>query len=248
MNPFFMTWGFIALFCAAGGAAASSEPQFATGQHRYHLDVSSPKKIQGGYLLFLPKEYGKDRKLWPTILFLHGAGERGDDLGILGRIALPMVLEERDDFPFIVISPQCPKGRTWSNEFLVALLDEIVSKYRVDTDRIYLTGLSMGGNGTWNLAMECPGRFAAIAPVCGWGDTSRVSVLRDVPVWVFHGELDTSVPVARGREIAEALVKAGGNVKTTLYPGRGHDCWHETYNDPVLYEWLLRHKKSDQGK
>jgi len=146
MNPFFMTWGFIALFCAAGGAAASSEPQFATGQHRYHLDVSSPKKIQGGYLLFLPKEYGKDRKLWPTILFLHGAGERGDDLGILGRIALPMVLEERDDFPFIVISPQCPKGRTWSNEFLVALLDEIRGSDASRAEYVYTPELVVRGS------------------------------------------------------------------------------------------------------
>lgn len=228
--------------------ASHSEPKFSTGQHPYYLDVSVPKRIQGGYLLYLPKDYGEKEILRPTILFLHGAGERGDDLGILGRIALPMVLEERDDFPFIVISPQCPKGQTWSNEFLITLLRDIVARYRVDPDRIYLSGLSMGGNGTWNLAMEYPDTFAAIAPVCGWGNSNLVSRIKDIPVWVFHGELDTSVPIASGKEVVDALVKIGGNVKTTFYPGRGHDCWHETYNDPILYEWFLQHKKSDRGK
>jgi len=233
---------------SAPGAIYPAEPRVVTGQHPYYLDIAAPKKIQGGYLLFLPKDYGKENVLWPAILFLHGAGERGDDLGILGRIALPMVLEERDDFPFIVISPQCPRGQGWSNDFLIALLDDITARFRIDPNRIYLTGLSMGGNGTWNLAMERPDLFAAIAPVCGWGDKNLVSRVKDVPVWVFHGELDTSVPIARGKEVVEALEKIGGNVKTSFYPGRGHDCWHETYNDPILYEWFLRQNKSDRRK
>ena len=111
MNPSITKYSFAFLFFAILTTPSFPESPPLTGQHPYHLDVTTPKKIQGGYLLFLPKDYGKDKKLWPTILFLHGAGERGDDLGILGRIALPMVLEERDDFPFIVISPQCPKGQ-----------------------------------------------------------------------------------------------------------------------------------------
>jgi len=226
-----------------------SETNFQTGQHPYQLDTTISKRITGGYLLYLPKDYEKDKiGLWPVILFLHGAGERGDDLGILGRIALPMVLDERDDFPFIVISPQCPKNQRWSTEFLSTLLDDIIARYRVDTDRIYLTGLSMGGYGTWDLAIEYPDRFAACAPVCGGGNPHLVSRVKDVPIWIFHGELDTSVPVIRGKEMFEALTKIGGNVKATFYPGRGHDCWHETYNDPVLYEWFLQHSRQDRGK
>lgn len=233
------------LLCATLSTTSFSESRFLTGQHPYHLDKAG---IKGGYLLFLPKDYGKEEKLWPTILFLHGAGERGDDLGILGRIALPMVLEERDDFPFIVISPQCPKGQRWSNEFLITLLDDIVARYRVDPNRIYLTGLSMGGNGTWNLAIEYPDKFAALAPVCGWGNSDMVSRIKDIPVWVFHGELDTSVPIEKGKEIVEALAEISSNVKTSIYPGRGHDCWHETYNDPILYEWFLQHRREDYDK
>jgi len=227
---------------------SSSESHFLTGQHPYYLDKTTTKRIKGGYLLFLPKDYGKEEKLWPTILFLHGAGERGDDLGILVRIALPMVLEERDDFPFIVISPQCPKDQRWSNEFLITLLDDIVARYRVDPNRIYLTGLSMGGYGTWSLALEYPDRFAAFAPVCGWGESQLVDRVKDIPLWAFHGELDTSVPIERGKEVVEALEKIGGNVKATFYLGRGHDCWHETYNDPILYEWFLQHRRKDNEK
>ena len=236
------------LLCATLSSTSFSESRFLTGQHPYYLDKAIPKGIKGGYLLFLPKDYGKEEKLWPTILFLHGAGERGDDLGILGRIALPMVLEERDDFQFIVISPQCPKGQRWSNEFLITLLDDIVARYRVDPNRIYLTGLSMGGNGTWNLAIEYPDKFAALAPVCGWGDSELVSRIKDIPIWVFHGELDTSVPIEKGKNIVETLAKISSNLKTTFYPGRGHDCWHETYNDPILYEWFLQQNRKDREK
>ena len=243
MNSLISRYFLAVLLCAAVSTISSAESHVLTGQHPYHLDKAISKRITGGYLLFLPKDYEKDGRLWPTILFLHGAGERGDDLGILGRIALPMVLEERDDFPFIVISPQCPRGQRWSNEFLITLLDDIIAGYRVDPSRIYLTGLSMGGYGTWNLAFEYPDRFAALAPVCGGGNRYLVSRVKDVPIWIFHGELDTSVPVVRGKEMFEALEKIGGNLKTTFYPGRGHDCWHETYNDPILYEWFLQHRR-----
>ena len=239
-----------ALLLLTISTAVFSDSQDLTGQHPFYLDKTTPKEISGGYLLYLPRDYGKDDRTWPTILFLHGAGERGDDLGILGRIALPMILEEQDDFPFIVISPQCPRGQRWSNDFLITLLDDIVERYRVDTDRMYLTGLSMGGNGTWNLAFEYPDRFAAIAPVCGWGDSKLVSRVRGIPTWIFHGELDTSVPVKGGTDKVEAIEKDGSKVRSTFYPGRGHDCWHETYNDPVLYDWFLQHKRSgrDNGK
>ena len=250
MKMAFIGYCALVLLMVSASTTVMSETQVMTGQHPFYLDKTTPKRITGGYLLFLPRDYGKDDRLWPTILFLHGAGERGDDLGILGRIALPMVLEERDDFPFIVISPQCPRGIRWSNDFLITLLDDIVARYRVDTDRVYLTGLSMGGIGTWDLAFEYPDRFAALAPVCGRGDSKQVSRVKEIPTWVFHGELDTSVPVEGGKVMVDALEKIGGRVRSTFYAGRGHDCWHETYNDPVLYDWFLQHRRgdSDNGK
>ncbi len=100
----------------------------------------------------------------------------------------------------------------------------------------------------WNLAIEYPDKFAAHAPVCGWGNSDMVSRIKDIPVWVFHGELDTSVPIKKGKEIVEALAEISSNVKTSIYPGRGHDCWHETYNDPILYEWFLQHRRENYDK
>ena len=124
------------------------------------------------------------------------------------------------------------------------LVDEIIKKYEVDTSRIYLTGLSMGGFGTWSLASMHPERFAAIAPICGGGESRRVArSLKNMPVWAFHGEKDTVVPAERSKEIVEALKANGGNVKLTLYPEVGHDSWTRTYDNPKLYEWFLKHSR-----
>jgi predicted peptidase len=203
------------------------------------------------YLLFLPKEYGADTdKTWPLILFLHGMGERGDDLELIKKHGLPKILDEVDDFEFIVVSPQCPDDSFWPAETgaLNALLDEVVATYAVDVSRVYLTGLSMGGYGTWRLAVEFPERFAAIAPICGGaifysGLAERIEVLRDVPVWAFHGARDRTVPLAESADLVYALKKCGGTVKFTIYPDAEHDSWTETYANPELYEWFLQHSR-----
>ena len=211
------------------------------------------RTVQFRYLLFLPKGYGAEPdKRWPLILFLHGMGERGDDLERIKKHGLPKILntDAGDDFEFMVVSPQCPSDTVWSSQVagLSALLDEIVKTRAVDTNRIYLTGLSMGGFGTWHLACEYPERFAAIAPICGGmarvvGASDKVCALKGVPAWVFHGARDRTVPLAESADLVSALKACGGDVEFTIYPDAEHDSWTETYENPGLYQWFPRHTR-----
>ncbi len=199
-------------------------------------------KVHLRYLLYLPNDYDKKGN-WPLMLFLHGAGERGDNLELVKKHGPPKLIEEGKAFPFVVVSPQCPEDRWWEPVSLSALLDEIVGKYKIDKDRIYVTGLSMGGFGTWSLATYAPRRFAAIVPICGGGEPITAQMLASVPAWVFHGGKDPVVPLARSQGMVDAMKRAGGNVKFTVYPDAGHDSWSETYANPKLYDWLLVQKR-----
>ncbi len=216
------------------------------GQHpEVFQDVTDPN-LHCQYLFFIPEDYGKKDELWPLILFLHGAGERGSDLELVKKHGIPKIVETQKDFPFIVVSPQCPEESWWTDEIetLKALLDETISQYKVDKHRIYLTGLSMGGYGTWSLASAYPEYFAAIVPICGGGETSMGPKLRKVPVWAFHGAKDTIVPVQKSVEMVEAVKAAGGDAKLTVYPDAQHDSWTQTYNNQELYDWLLAHRRA----
>ena len=205
------------------------------------------------YLLFLPKGYeAKGEKRWPLILFLHGAGERGTDVWKVAIHGPGKYAAAHPEFPFIVVSPQCPEHQVWSRDVLLALLDDIAATYAVDTNRIYLTGLSMGGYGTWDLGLTYPERFAAIAPICGGGQIISVKLasggkgqaLKTLGVWAFHGGKDPVVPLAESQRMVDALKKAGvPDVKLTVYPEAQHDSWTETYKNPELYEWLLKHER-----
>ena len=201
-------------------------------------------KITMKYLLYLPRDYEKNES-WPLMLFLHGSGERGEDLEKVKLHGPPHLVQEGREFPFIVVSPQCPNGRWWEPVELAALLDEMVEKYKVDKDRIFVTGLSMGGFGTWSMAAYQPDRFAAIVPICGGGEPFTAKLFSKVPVWVFHGAKDTAVPLERSEKMVEALKKSGStNVQFTVYPDGGHaDAWTRAYTDPKLYEWLLQQKR-----
>jgi predicted peptidase len=201
------------------------------------------------YLLFLPRRYA-ERRRWPLILFLHGSGERGDDLELVKRHGVPRVVEDDPSLPFVAISPQCPAGGRWHLylKTLGALLDDAAARYAVDPDRICLTGLSMGGYGTWHLAARYPDRFAAIAPICGGGLRSRgfpekARALRGVPVWAFHGARDANVPVEETQRLVDVLRDCGGDVRLTIYPDAGHDAWTRTYADPRLFEWMLAQRR-----
>lgn len=211
--------------------------------------------VRADYLLFLPKDYdARSGKRWPTILFLHGSGERGSNVWRTIIHGPTKYIEKHPDFPFIVIIPQCPEGHKWSDEILLGILDTVSAKYAVDTNRIYLTGLSMGGYGTWSLATTYPERFAAAAPICGGegsigvvlsaANKTKAPALKTLPVWAFHGGKDNVVSVHESERMVDILKKAGdADVKLTIYPEATHNSWTETYNNPELYEWFLQHRR-----
>ncbi len=193
------------------------------------------------YLCFLPEGYGKEPKFWPCIIFLHGQCSN-DDLEKLKGFGPVKYALNHDDFPFIAVAPATANG--WNVTMVNLFLTEMSGLYRIDQDRIYLTGHSMGAHATWKIAAAYPHRFAAIAPVSGAGNPRQaIRKHLHLPTWVFHGARDTVVPVERGLQMAGALKGAGGNVKSTIYIEQGHDIWDEAYNDQQLYDWLLQHKR-----
>lgn len=193
------------------------------------------------YLTYLPQDYdsNKDKK-WPLIIYLHGKSACGDDLSKVSRYGLPFFTERGLHLDAVAVSPQCPLGKNWtSDDWLPPFLKEITGKYRIDTTRIYLTGMSLGGFGTWDLAIKYPHKFAAIVPLCGGGRPQQVCAIKDLPVWVIHGDKDEQVPISRSEEMVDALKKCGGNPKFTVLKGYPHDI-HRTYGDENLYKWMLQ--------
>jgi predicted peptidase len=224
-------------------------------QTAQHARLEKTLHFELDYLLFLPEGYdAKGEKRWPLILFLHGAGERGTNIWKVATHGPPKIAGKSPGFPFIVVSPQCPEGETWSDHAILALLDEILRTHAVDPKKVYLTGLSMGGYGTWSLGMKYPERFAAIAPVCGGGEPIHIHLasrtkeraLTGLGVWAFHGAKDPVVPVVESERMIAALKKAGvKDVKLTIYPKAKHDSWTETYKNQALYDWFLEHERSE---
>jgi predicted peptidase len=241
----------VLLICPAMKLKAQST-NTALSARTMKWEVSRSGEMQ--YLTYLPKEYAvAGNKRWPLMLFLHGAGERGTNLQRVTIHGPPKLLKEGRSFPFIVIAPQCPEGERWQTDSLLKLLEHVMAENRVDPGRVYLTGLSMGGYGTWKLALAYPEKFAAIVPICGGGDyidallanRTKAAALRSLPVWAFHGAKDNVVPLDESERMVNALKKAGVNdVKLTVYPEAAHDSWTETYNNPELYEWLLKQERT----
>lgn len=220
------------------------------------------------YQVYVPSAYASSMQRWPVILFLHGAGERGADGLLQTAVGLPVAIR-RDPtrYPAIIIIPQTPPDSTWIGtpaDVAIAALDQTLSEFRTDADRVYLTGLSLGGNGTWNLAYKYPDRFAAIAPVCGFVSifrqlpNSRPIIPSDtgtamfaalakrigrLPTWIVHGEIDPVVPVAESRRAADALRAAGGDVRYTEIIGGDHKVWDLTYASPQFREWLFAQRR-----
>ncbi len=222
------------------------------------------------YQVYVPAEWTGNKK-WPVILFLHGAGERGEDGLLQTQVGIGSAIRlHADRFPSVIVIPQCRRGVWWAHSDMenqaLAALEKAIKEFKGDPDRIYLTGLSMGGYGTWTLAFRFPGRFAALAPICGGvrplarggsqpGDSPFADPKVDVyaliaskvsktPVWIFHGGADNVVPVDESRKMNEALKEAGGNVKYTEYPGVGHNSWDKAYAEPEFMPWLLSQKRS----
>lgn len=225
---------------AASPLAVADDP--APGQQ---VAQAFPREVrkgapQLGYWLYLPEDYQPEgRKKFPLVLFLHGSGERGSDLDKVLIHGPPRLIAAGRDFPFIVVSPQCPEQQVWNTDILSRLLDELEQNHAVDSRRIYVTGLSMGGFATWSLAASTPFRFAAAAPICGGGRPEWSYQLKNLPISVYHGEKDEGVKLERSQEMVDAIKAAGGDVRLTVYPGVGHDSWTQTYDDPTFYEWLL---------
>ena len=241
MKPKFLA----AIFCLAFGLTAFAQAGLtnASTQVEKSFEAKIMVTAKVDYLLSLPADYDKSRKPWPLVLFLHGSGESGTNLARVKNHGPPKLVEANGPFPFILVSPQSSGGRGWNIEALNALLDKVIKEYRVDKDRVYLTGLSMGGFGTWALAAAHPEKFAAIAPICGGGNPGDAKKLVKLPIWVFHGAKDPTVPLRRSEEMVEALKAAGGNPKFTVYPEATHDSWTVTYNDPEFFKWLLAQKR-----
>lgn len=214
-------------------------------QVEQQFDYAPNPRYSMGYLLYLPADYGKTTEKHPMIVFLHGGGERGKNLSRLKVHGPPMLVEKRHDLPFIVVSPQLSADNPrFDIKSLAALLDSVEERFRVDKDRVYLTGLSLGGGATWKLAAYQPDRFAAIVPICGNTDTRDAVKLNKIAVWVVHGDADPAVPYPESEQMVEALRDAGGNVKFSIFHGGGHDTWTTTYGMPEFYDWLLRQRRS----
>jgi len=237
--------GFIFVISACTSSKTVSE-KISVGQTPLKFEKTLTKKVDLDYLEFIPQDYFSKEK-WPLMVFLHGAGERGSDLEKLKVHGPPKLVERGEELPFIIISPQCPANERWTDQWyaetIIALINETIKKYNIDEDRVYLTGLSMGGFGTWDLACRYPDKFAAIAPVCGGGNPNLVSKIRNIPTWVFHGAKDNVVLLKYSQDMVEALEQYAGNVKFTVYPEANHDSWTETYNNEELYKWFLSNKR-----
>lgn len=243
----------VALAAIALSSPAAEKPT-AGRQVEQALAAKDQDKPVARYLLFLPKKYDAQAdKAWPLILFLHGRGESNGPLSLVKKWGPPRLVEKNADFPYIVVSPQCPGKERWSDarqqQILVDLLDVVVGRYRVNKDRVYLTGLSLGGYGSWTLAAAHPDRFAAVVPICGGGDPKDAERLKALPIWVFHGDKDGAVPFARSQQMVDAIRKAGGTrVRFTTLENYGHNCWSAAYASPNLYKWLDQQNTSAREK
>lgn len=236
--------GVMMMAMAPSGRAENPAPG---NQVEQTLPVSDGGSIP--YLLYLPEGYTTNGDPVPMIYFLHGRGESNGPLSIVAKWGPPRRLHAGESMKYLVVSPQCPPESRWSSDEqqkrLLELLAHVTESYNVDKDRIYLTGLSMGGYGTWRLAADHPGMFAAAAPVCGAGDPSKAAVLRNLPIWAWHGTEDTAVPFERSVEMVEAIRREGGTkVRFTSLEHIGHASWQAAYQSSALYEWFDRQKAS----
>lgn len=262
------------LAAVTSAAVIPTSSRSAEMQSIHHFQHSITRTLGYKYLLARPAGYETvSGKTWPLLLFLHGSGERGDDVWAVAKHGPPKLLRADTPAPadesssdhaqrtaarnalvenFIVVSPQCPKNTWWDTTALLALLDEVSKNEKVDPSRVYLAGLSMGGYGVWELGLAHPERFAAVIPVCGGGSfgtlfqshTLKRQELRTLAVWAFHGAKDETVPVTESERMVERLQALKvREAKLTVYPDARHDSWTATFANPEIYQWLLRHER-----
>jgi predicted peptidase len=239
----------LALSAALAGCSTRRTWVLAEGQHPQSFERRVTVAVQGRMLLFLPagfKTHGAMR--YPLLIFLHGSGEAGEDLEKVKTHGPPKLVAARPEFPFIVASPQARNAvERFDPLTLNAMLDELLAELPIDPDRVYLTGLSMGGMWTYGWASLNPDRFAAIAPVCGLWDAADACRLKNIPVWAFHGAKDDVVPLAGDQAMIDAIKACGGDARLTVYPDADHDAWTAAYANQELYDWLLQQRRKPPG-
>ena len=253
------------LLCCVVAWLTVAPPSASAEKPANLLEKKTFTDAQGKTLSYrLLKPVNEDPKQsYPLVVFLHGAGERGSDNTAqlthgVGDFARE---ENRKNYPCFLIAPQCPSGAKWSDvdwgaekhvmpkepsesgRLTLELIAAMQKEHRIDPKRIYITGLSMGGYGTWDLIARRPELFAAAVPVCGGGDEATAAVMAKIPIWAFHGDKDGAVKVSRSRNMIEALKKAGGEPKYSEYAGVGHDSWVKAYSDPEMMKWLFAQKR-----
>lgn len=221
-------------------------------------------EAKDGYQILYPKNFNPESS-YPLVLFLHGAGERGNDNVSQLKHGSALFLEQQENYPAVVLFPQCPADDFWANieaqgsgpdrkltfpsdrplrpalEKVLGIVDDLLSQPYIDKDRFYVTGLSMGGMGTWELLWRIPEKIAAAAPICGGGSTDKAPQMTAVPIWTFHGVDDVVVPQELSIQMTEAVNTVGGNVKLTLYPGVNHNSWDNVFAEPEYLAWLFSH-------
>jgi predicted peptidase len=245
-----------------GGFLVFAVLTFASGAEFTEHMYTAPDGKRMPYRLLLPEDYRKQTR-YPLVLFFHGAGERGTNntAQLVHGTKLFLKPDVRSQFPCIVVAPQCPGEQQWVDmpwaadsgrqpekpsatmALALAILDSVEKEWSIDPDRLYLTGISMGGFATWDLITRYPERFAAAAPICGGGDPAKAGAATRVPVWAFHSDDDTTVKVKRSREMVEGMRKAGGKPRYVEYSGLGHNCWDKAYSEPELLPWMFAQRR-----
>ncbi len=225
----------------SGGERMSAKVETGFVAKEIELDGKSYK-----YMVYVPEDYDAG-KSWPAILFMHGAGERGSDGVKQSTVGIGKAIRNNPErFPCIVIMPQCPEASFWEGpvqELALGTLDAAIGEYNIDDDRIVLTGLSLGGFGTWSIGSRCAERFCALVPICGGGIPTDGERYAKTPIWCFHGSADPVVPVKRSQEMVQMIRAAGGNVEYTELEGVGHNSWDPAYGNPELIEWMLKQRR-----
>ncbi len=238
----------VILFCClfiVEGCASQSSPELFNSE----MEVVTSETLR--YYLYYPMDYGVDpEEKFPLLLFLHGGGESGRNLKSVERNGPPKLISRGKKFPFLILAPQNPEEKMWWNTRAVnQLLDSVMATNKVDPNRIYLTGLSRGGGAAWEMAVQYPDKFAALAVVCGMAPVPYASWIdKNMPIKVFHGDQDKSIPISESIEMVAKLKEMGYQVDLTIYKGVGHNSWDRAYENNELYDWFLAQKKQDPAK
>jgi predicted peptidase len=249
-HAFTIAFSLLSLLTVARAEDSSLKPGQQVKASFSFQNAKTKQDQQLRYWIYLPKNYvANAQEKFPLVLFLHGSGERGANLDLVKKHGPPSILGVHPELDScIIVSPQCPSQQWWNTGDLKLLCDDLLKSHPIDSSRVYLTGLSMGGFATWTLLAEYPQFWAAAVPICGGGDPQKAASFKHVPLWVFHGAKDPAVPLKASQEMVDALKSVGADPKFTIYPEEAHQSWIPAYKDPSLWKWLLSQKRATASK